>query len=79
VWRISGACQTSIGAHQHRTFERKPLQSGVDVVTNYLRQAGYFTVISGAGPGKKSAGAAGSGKTDFNFLIDKPHARQKVS
>ncbi len=69
---ITGMYQTSIGAFQHRTFERKPLPSGVDVVTNYLRKAGYFTVISGAGPGKKNAGATGSGKTDFNFLIDKP-------
>jgi arylsulfatase A-like enzyme len=69
---ITGMYQTTIGAHQHRTFERKPLPPGVDVVTNYLRKAGYFTVISGAGPGKKSAGATGSGKTDFNFLIDKP-------
>ena len=69
---ITGMYQTSIGAFQHRTFERKPLPPGVDVVTNYLRKAGYFTVISGGGPGKKNAGAAGSGKTDFNFLIDKP-------
>lgn len=69
---ITGMYQTSIGAHQHRTFERKPLPPGVDVVTNYLRKAGYFTVISGTGPGKKSTGAAGSGKTDFNFLVDKP-------
>jgi arylsulfatase A-like enzyme len=69
---ITGMYQTTIGAHQHRTFERKPLPPGIDVVTNYLRKAGYFTVISGAGLGKKSAGAAGSGKTDFNFLIDKP-------
>jgi arylsulfatase A-like enzyme len=69
---ITGMYQTTIGAHQHRTFERKPLPPGIDVVTNYLRKAGYFTVISGAGPGRKSAGAAGSGKTDFNFLIDKP-------
>jgi arylsulfatase A-like enzyme len=69
---ITGMYQTTIGAHQHRTFERQPLPPGVNVVTNYLRKAGYFTVISGAGPGKKSAGATGSGKTDFNFLIDKP-------
>jgi arylsulfatase A-like enzyme len=72
---ITGMYQTSIGAHQHRTFEKKPLPTGVDVVTNYLRKAGYFTVLSGKGPNKKDnkeSGALGSGKTDFNFVIDKP-------
>jgi arylsulfatase A-like enzyme len=37
-----------------------------------LRKAGYFTVLSSNGPGQKSSGAAGSGKTDFNFLVDNP-------
>jgi N-sulfoglucosamine sulfohydrolase len=72
---ITGMYQTTIRAHQHRTFERKPLPAGVDVVTNYLRKAGYFTVLSGKPPNQKdgkTSGAAGSGKSDFNFLIDKP-------
>lgn len=72
---ITGMYQTSIGAHHHRTFERKPLPPAVDVVTNYLRKAGYFTVLCSKGPDKKDeeeSGAAGSGKTDFNFLTDNP-------
>jgi len=72
---ITGMYQTSMGAHQHRTWDKKPLPAGVDVVTNHLRKAGCFAVLSGRGPNKKdnkSSGSAGSGKTDFNFLIDKP-------
>jgi N-sulfoglucosamine sulfohydrolase len=69
---ITGMYQTTIGAHQHRTWEKKPLPPGVDLVTNHLRKAGYFTVLSSAGPGQKKGGAAGSGKTDFNFQHREP-------
>lgn len=69
---ITGMYQTTIGAHQHRTWDKQPLPPGVDLVTNHLRKVGYFTVLSSAGSGKKSTGAAGSGKTDFNFLHGEP-------
>ncbi|MGH9846112.1 MAG: sulfatase family protein [Blastocatellia bacterium] len=72
---ITGMYQTSIGAHNHRTFDKKPLPSGVKIITDYLHEAGYFTVLSGKGPSKKDSkegGPAGSGKTDFNFIVNKP-------
>jgi len=69
---ITGMCQTSIGAHNHRTFDKKPLPSGVKIITDYLHEAGYFTVLSGRGPSKKDnkeGGPSGTGKTDFNFIF----------
>lgn len=48
---------------------------GVKIITDYFREAGYFTVLCGKGPKKedsKEAGPAGSGKTDFNFVADRP-------
>jgi arylsulfatase A-like enzyme len=78
---MTGMYQTSIGAHQHRTWDKRPLPAGVRTITNYFRDAGYFTANLSAQPGKvkkstatglKISGAAGSGKTDFNFLVEKP-------
>jgi arylsulfatase A-like enzyme len=73
-----------IGAHNHRTWQwnKRPLPPGVRTITDYFRDAGYFTANLAPGPGKakKSAalgvpgitGASGTGKTDFNFLTDGP-------
>jgi arylsulfatase A-like enzyme len=56
--------QTSFGAHNHRTVHKKPLPGGVRHVSDYLRQAGYFTVLASR--------TRAPGKTDYNFLHDKP-------
>lgn len=71
---ITGMYQTSIGAHNHRTFDRKPLPPPVKIGTDHFRQAGYFTVLSrpDAGTRPAQAGWLGSGKTDFNFAAPKP-------
>lgn len=78
---MTGMYQTTIGAHQHRTWQwnKKPLPPGVRTITDYFRDAGYFTCnlsAGGQGKGKQGGGgtpgAAGAGKTDFNFLVEKP-------
>lgn len=72
---ITGQYQTRIGAHNHRTVNRQPLSAPTRLITDRLREAGYFTVLS-APQGRRSpgqaSGAAGSGKTDFNFAAAKP-------
>jgi arylsulfatase A-like enzyme len=72
---ITGQYQTSFGAHNHRTLNKQPLRAPVRLVTDRLREAGYFTVLSAASGDPKrngKAGPKGSGKTDFNFTA--PHA-----
>ena len=62
---ITGMFQTSIGVHHHRSHrdDGYTLPEPVLLITEYFRQAGYFTAnIKTAAPGVK-----GSGKTDFNF------------
>jgi arylsulfatase A-like enzyme len=63
----TGMYQTTIGAHHHRSHREDgyELPSGVRLVTDHLRDLGYFTA------NVKSMG--GTGKTDFNFRADKPH------
>lgn len=63
---MTGMYQTTIGAHQHRTPDRKPLPTNVKVITDYFREAGYFTSNCGGGNWTKP------GKTDFNFKVAKP-------
>ena len=63
---MTGMYQTTIGAHQHRTPDRKPLPANVKVITDYFRAAGYYTSNCGGGNWKRS------GKTDFNFEARKP-------
>ncbi len=63
---MTGMYQTSIGAHQHRTPDKKPLPPNVKVITDYFRAAGYFTSNCGGGNWKRR------GKTDFNFIARKP-------
>ena len=78
---MTGMYQTTIGAHQHRTWQwnKKPLPEGVRTITDYFRDAGYFTANLSAGPGKTAkkaggglTGSNGAGKTDFNFLTSTP-------
>ena len=65
---ITGMYQTSIGAHHHRSHrgDGYRLPEPVRLITDYLREAGYFTAnVTTAAPG-----VSGSGKTDFNFHLD---------
>jgi N-sulfoglucosamine sulfohydrolase len=65
---ITGMYQSSIGAHQHRSHrgDGYMLPKPVKLITDYFRQAGYFTCnVKNAAPGVR-----GSGKTDFNFKTE---------
>ena len=61
---ITGMYPVSIGTHQHRTRYKKPLPEGIDPITYYFRDAGYFT-SNGAYANKNKPG-----KTDYNFVAD---------
>ena len=67
---MTGMYQTSIGAHNHRSHrqDRYRLPEGVRVLTDYMREAGYFTanVRNLAGNDSESF-FRGTGKTDWNF------------
>lgn len=69
----TGMYQTTIGSHNHRTVRKKPLPDGVRHMCDYLREVGYFTVLSSPEPGKRpgGTGSRGSGKTDYNFVEPK--------
>src|SRR4051812_6474855 len=84
---MTGMYQTTIGAHNHRTWQwnKQLLPPGVRTICDYFRDAGYYTVNlapGGSGKAKKNLPAApnglkitgplGNGKTDFNFLSDHP-------
>lgn len=67
----TGMYQTSIGAHHHRSHRADGyrLPDGVRLITEYLRERGYFTCnVRTAAPG-----VMGTGKTDFNFQVDRPY------
>jgi|HigsolmetaAR201D_1030396.scaffolds.fasta_scaffold10868_3 Arylsulfatase A and related enzymes len=66
----TGLYQTSIGAHHHRSHRKDGyrLPEGVRLITDRLRERGYFTANVRA----FAEGAAGTGKTDFNFTVEKP-------
>ncbi|HTO04600.1 MAG TPA: sulfatase [Opitutus sp.] len=77
---MTGMYQTSIGAHNHRTWpsDKRPLPAGVVTITDYFRAAGYFTCNVNQGKPKDPAtgeklptGGRGSGKTDLNFEVDR--------
>ena len=57
----TGMYQTTIGAHQHRTENVKPLPGPVKMITHYFREKGYFTSNGNGYPNSDE------GKTDFNF------------
>lgn len=65
----TGMYQTSIGAHNHRSHrdDGYKLPAGVRLFTEHLREAGYHT------SNLKGGELEGTGKTDFNFNVDKPY------
>lgn len=63
---MTGMYQTTIGAHQHRTPDKKPLPDGVRILPHWMRDAGYFTANVEKLP--ESFGFEGTGKTDWNFI-----------
>jgi len=72
---MTGMYSTSIGAHNHEPPVLRPLPRGVRMLTEHLREAGYFTVNVG-GRSRVNPGAPrtdlGSGKTHLNFLAEAP-------
>lgn len=64
---MTGMYQTSIGAHNHRSHRgpEYPLPAGVRVLTDWLRDAGYFTANIRGFPAPITF--KGAGKTDWNF------------
>ncbi len=64
----TGMYQTSIGAQNHRSHrdDGYQLPDGVRLFTEYLREAGYHT------SNLKGGELGGTGKTDFNFNVQKP-------
>src|SRR5438445_724065 len=75
---MSGCYQNRIAAHQHRTWDwnKKPLPRPIRHVSEWFRDAGYFTCNLQPDGGKKAGGklngAAGAGKVDLNFFLDAP-------
>ena len=68
---MTGMYQTAIGAHQHRTENKQPLPAGVKPLTDWMREAGYFTANLRQMP--ESFNFKGTAKTDWNFIApDKP-------
>ncbi len=63
----TGMYQTTIGAHNHRSHrdDGYTLPQGVKVISERMRDAGYFTANVKELP--KEAGFKGTGKTDWNF------------
>jgi arylsulfatase A-like enzyme len=64
---MTGMYQTTIGAHNHRSHrdDGYQLPNGVRLLTEYFRDAGYFTANLRELPA--SLGFSGTGKTDWNF------------
>ena len=69
---MTGMYQTTIGAHNHRSHrdDGYPLPPGVRLITDRMRDAGYFTANVRRFP--PSVGFAGTGKTDWNFVHPGP-------
>jgi arylsulfatase A-like enzyme len=63
---MTGMYQTTINAHDHRSMTALP--PDVKPITDYFRQAGYFT----ANLKKIAPGLESHAKTDFNFKVEKP-------
>lgn len=64
---MTGMYQTTIGAHHHRSHrdDGYTLPPGVRVLTDLMRDAGYYTANVVRFP--EGVGLAGTGKTDWNF------------
>ncbi len=67
---MTGMYQTTIGAHNHRSHRDDGYHppAGVKVISDRMRDAGYFTANVMVFP--KSFGFSGTGKTDWNFTHD---------
>jgi len=67
---MTGMYQTTIGAHNHRSHrdDGYKLPEGVRVLTDWLRDAGYFTANVRELP--PELGFKGTGKTDWNFAYE---------
>jgi arylsulfatase A-like enzyme len=63
----TGMYQTTIGAHNHRSHrdDGYALPAGVKLISERMREAGYFTANVKDLPAE--AGFKGAGKTDWNF------------
>ncbi len=67
---MTGVFQTTSGAHNHRSHRKDGymLPSGIRLITDRLRDKGYFTCnVLEVAPG-----VGGKGKTDFNWNVKKP-------
>lgn len=64
---MTGMYQTTIGAHNHRSHrdDGYQLPKGVRLLTEWMREAGYYTANLRDMP--TEFGFRGSGKTDWNF------------
>ena len=62
---MTGMYAVSIGAQNHRTNNKQPLPVGVRVLTDWMRDAGYFTANIVTLP--EACGFKGTGKMDWNF------------
>ncbi len=71
---MSGRYQNNIGAHNHRTWDwhKRPLPAPARHVSEWFRDAGYFTCNLQPERGKRKPlnGAGGSGKVDLNFFLN---------
>jgi len=67
---MTGLYQTRIGAQNHRSHRSREFKrpAGVRLITERLREAGYFTANVRALPSE--LGFSGAGKTDWNFFDD---------
>jgi len=67
---MTGMFQTTIGAHNHRSHrdDGYRLPEGVRLLTDWFREAGYFTANVRELPA--ACGFSGTGKTDWNFTYD---------
>src|SRR5689334_7971784 len=65
-----GLYQTTTGTHHHRSHRQDGyrLPDGARLITDRLRDQGYFTCNVRA----FADGVTGNGKTDFNFVAEKP-------
>lgn len=61
----TGMYATTIGSHDHRTIDKQPLPNEVRLLSDWMRDAGYFTANIKKLP--PSLGFNGTGKTDWNF------------
>jgi len=74
---MSGCYQNRIAANHHRTWDwhKRPLPPPTRHISEWFRDAGYFTCnLRGATPPKRhgNTGSAGNGKIDLNFYLNGP-------